>query len=281
MSDNEPHQTRPPVLSKEEYEAYDPKRNGYFLYEIGGEAFLVRYVNGCRDREPVTYDELAYRAEMKQTASLEQRAKEERRAGAAPLTDEIAGAARALGTRAALQRQKAADGISDLKLAYDLFEGVMALDNKTRKGKKLKQQLPKQCFLQDDEEKEALAALGRLLRSDLPLDRHLRDLLATHFDGCSVTYFTKGPAGQKAHDWKARRRLRFIAPRGATKDGQRLFKIGAEVFAHIDAERVANRSCSVEAAVSAVAKRYGLGNDHVWDGWNELKKRGWGLNRRI
>jgi hypothetical protein len=40
------------TLTEEEYRTFDLKRNGEFNYEIGGKLCLVRYVNGCRDRDP-------------------------------------------------------------------------------------------------------------------------------------------------------------------------------------------------------------------------------------
>lgn len=40
------------TLTEEEYRTFNLKRNGEFNYEIGGKLCLVRYVNGCRDRDP-------------------------------------------------------------------------------------------------------------------------------------------------------------------------------------------------------------------------------------
>jgi hypothetical protein len=152
---------------------------------------------------------------------------------------------------------------TDIELAAELFEGFITRDRK---------QLPEQQFLKGDDETEAREALARLLRSDEPLDKLLRILLAGQIDGRPYAYkATRGPDASISQELLPRRRLTFTAPRGRVRQDQKELKIGSEILALLDNDR----NLTVTAAIKEIADKYKLSTDRAWDAWEYMKKRGW------
>lgn len=145
----------------------------------------------------------------------------------------------------------------DLELAIELFDGIQVPD---------KNRLPTQRFLTEAQETKRREALARLLRSDEPLDKMLRILLAGHFDGRPCGYSAKGEPV-----FAPKRRLAFKSSRGNRREDQRLFKIGAEVLRLLDEDP----KLEVKQAIERIALRYKMSEDRVTDAWEHINKRGW------
>jgi hypothetical protein len=161
------------------------------------------------------------------------------------------------------KRRKRSNIESDVELALTLFEGFVTLDRK---------QLPEQQFLKADDETEARDALARLLRSDEPLDRLLRLLLAGHFDGRACAYSaTRGPGSSLPQELLPRRRLTFTSARGQRREDQKQLKLGSEILRLLDEDR----TLTVTEAVTRTAEKYKFSSERVWGAWTNMKKRGW------
>jgi hypothetical protein len=146
--------------------------------------------------------------------------------------------------------------LSDLKLALDLFEGTAEIDENG---------LPRQRYLDRDEENTARQALGRLLRNSHPLDNRLRILLAGHFDGETVKY-QMWPRPE-VREIAVQRRLEFINPGKQPLQDRRRLQLAWKV-----AHRLKHSNESVEAAIAAVAEEHGFTDDKsVWIAWAEFK----------
>jgi hypothetical protein len=146
---------------------------------------------------------------------------------------------------------------ADVKLAFELFEGIVVTD---KKG------LPTQRFLTEAQETRRREAIARLLRSDEPLDKSLRILLAGHFDGRPYGY------SARAEPYMApKRRLVFKSPRGNRREDQRLFKIGAEVLRLLDEDP----ALEVKQAIDKTVIKYKMSEDRVTDAWEYINRRGW------
>src|SRR5271168_806977 len=148
--------------------------------------------------------------------------------------------------------------LSDLKLAYDLLAGIVETD---KKG------LPRQRYLNKNQEETARQALGRLLRNRKPLDGLVRIWLAGHFDGVTLEYQTS--PGPVRRGFVVQRRLEFVNPgRQPLQDRRRL------LLAWKVAERLYKDSNeSIEKAVAEVAEEYEFSDDKsVWNAWAEFKE---------
>jgi hypothetical protein len=127
---------------------------------------------------------------------------------------------------------------SDLQLAWILLAGEV--ENLQGKRRKLNEGTPMEL--------EARAAIARLLRSEGPLDRQLRDRLADLFD--------PDPPG-----WE-QRKIKFKGRRkGGMTDFERNTKIADYIWAEVE------RGGQVTTAIESAAEKFALSDDSVEKIW--------------
>jgi len=128
---------------------------------------------------------------------------------------------------------------SDLQLAWMLLDGEIEERQGRRRTK----------YLDEAVELEARAAIARLLRSEGPLDRQLRDSLARLFD-------PNPPAWEQ-------RKIRIEGRRpGELTDHIRNTQIAYYIWDEVE------RGKRVTAAVESAAEKFALSADRVWQIWS-------------
>jgi hypothetical protein len=153
---------------------------------------------------------------------------------------------------------------NDVRLAYILLGGCAPKD---KKG------LPVQKYLRagSSEELECRRALARLLSSPKPLDSLVRQLLAGLFD---PTFAVKIGRDKFPID----RQIRFTTASRRSREGQKRLQIGHEIKKELESLRQQAKKPNarkVTAAVKAVAKAREISDGSAWNGWKEMRKRGW------
>jgi len=143
---------------------------------------------------------------------------------------------------------------SDLQLAWMLLDGEVEEAQGRRRTR----------YLEEGMELKARTAIARLLRSEGPLDRHLRDSLAGLFD-------PNPPAWEQ-------RKITIVGRRpGELKDHVRDTHIAYDIWEEVQ------RGGLVTAAIESAAEKFALSTDMVtkiWGGYLPLMERMHGPHRR-